>query len=94
MRGAKKSCGGTTVFETPIIIFFLARLGIVTPAFLLQKFKYAVVLAFVISAIVTPTPDMVTQTVFAAPMIVLYGISIVLAFFASPARRRKQDGRS
>src|ERR1051325_8527184 len=50
------------VFETPILIFFLARLGIVTPAFLLQKFKYAVVLAFIISAIVTPTPDMMTQT--------------------------------
>ena len=56
------------VFETPILIFFLARLGIVTPAFLLQKFKYAVVLSFVISAIVTPTPDMVTQAALAIPI--------------------------
>jgi sec-independent protein translocase protein TatC len=69
------------VFETPIIIFFLARLGIVTPAFLLQKFKYAVVFSFIIAAVVTPTPDMVTQSALAVPMILLYLIGIVVAFF-------------
>jgi sec-independent protein translocase protein TatC len=70
------------VFETPILIFFLARLGIVTPAFLIQKLKYAVVLAFIISAILTPTPDMVTQTFLAVPMILLYllGIGIAVLF--------------
>jgi len=68
------------VFETPILIFFLARFGIVTPAFLLQKFKYAVVLAFIIAAIVTPTPDMVTQTALALPMIALYLLGIAVAF--------------
>lgn len=68
------------VFETPILIFFLARLGIVTPAFLLQKFKYAVVLSFVISAIVTPTPDVVTQAALAVPMILLYLVGIGIAY--------------
>lgn len=68
------------VFETPILIFFLARLGIVTPAFLLQKFKYAVVLSFVVAAIVTPTPDMVTQTALALPMIGLYLLGVGIAF--------------
>jgi sec-independent protein translocase protein TatC len=68
------------VFETPILIFFLARLGIVTPAFLMQKSKYAIVLAFIISAIVTPTPDMVTQTFLAVPMIVLYYIGVAIAY--------------
>jgi len=68
------------VFETPILIFFLARLGIVTPAFLIQKAKYAVVLSFVIAAIVTPTPDMVTQSALAIPMIVLYFLGIGIAF--------------
>src|SRR5436190_9184952 len=70
------------VFETPILIFFLARLGIVTPAFLMQKFKYAVVLAFVIAAVVTPTPDMVTQSALAIPMILLYliGVGVAWAF--------------
>jgi len=68
------------IFETPILIFFLARLGIVTPAFLMQKFKYAVVLSFIISAIVTPTPDMVTQTFLAVPMIGLYLIGVLVAW--------------
>lgn len=68
------------VFETPILIFFLARLGIVTPAFLMQKFKYAVVIAFIVAAIVTPTPDMVTQTALALPMIGLYLLGILIAY--------------
>ena len=68
------------VFETPILIFFLARLGIVTPAFLMQKFKYAIVLSFVISAIVTPTPDIVTQAALAVPMILLYLIGVGVAY--------------
>ncbi|HKR62798.1 MAG TPA: twin-arginine translocase subunit TatC [Thermoanaerobaculia bacterium] len=68
------------VFETPIIIFFLARLGIVTPAFLLQKFKYAIVLSFVVAAIITPTPDAVTQSALAVPMILLYLIGVAVAY--------------
>lgn len=77
------ACG--LVFETPILIFFLARLGIVTPAFLMKKFKYAVVLSFVVAAIVTPTPDMVTQAALAVPMILLYLIGTGVAYvFAKP----------
>jgi sec-independent protein translocase protein TatC len=68
------------VFETPILIFFLARLGIVTPAFLMQKLKYAIVLAFIIAAVVTPTPDMVMQTALAVPMILLYLLGIGIAY--------------
>ena len=68
------------VFETPILIFFLARLGIVTPAFLMQKAKYAIVLSFIIAAVVTPTPDMVTQAALAIPMIVLYFLGVGVAF--------------
>jgi sec-independent protein translocase protein TatC len=68
------------VFETPLLIFFLARLGIVTPAFLMQKFKYAVVLSFVVAAVVTPTPDMVTQSALAVPMILLYLIGVGVAY--------------
>ena len=68
------------VFETPILIFFLARIGLVTPAFLMQKFKYAIVLSFVIAAVVTPTPDIVTQAALAVPMIVLYLIGVGVAY--------------
>ncbi len=75
------------VFETPILIFFLARLGIVTPAFLMQKFKYAIVLSFVVAAIVTPTPDIVTQAALAVPMIFLYLIGVGVAYvFAKPVK--------
>ena len=68
------------IFETPILIFFLARLGVVTPAFLMQKSKYAVVLAFIIAAIVTPSPDMVNQTALALPMIALYFLGVLIAW--------------
>lgn len=73
------------VFETPIFVFFLARIGIVTPAFLLQKFKYAVVIAFIFAAVITPTPDMVTQLALAIPMILLYLVGVGVAYvFAKP----------
>ena len=72
-----------------IIIFFLARLGLVTPQFLIRKFKYAVVLAFVIAAVVTPTPDVVTQAALAVPMILLYLIGVGVAYlFAKPTEAR------
>jgi sec-independent protein translocase protein TatC len=68
------------VFETPILIFFLARLGIVTPAFLMRGWKFAILFSFIIAAIVTPTPDMVTQTALAVPMIVLYFLGVLVAW--------------
>jgi sec-independent protein translocase protein TatC len=77
------------VFETPILIFFLAHLGIVTPGFLMRKIKYAIVLSFIVAAIVTPTPDMVTQTALALPMIGLYllGVGIAYLFGKKPAAK-------
>jgi sec-independent protein translocase protein TatC len=68
------------IFETPILIFFLARLGVVTPAFLLQKSKWAIVISFVVAAIVTPSPDPFNQTALALPMIALYFIGVGVAY--------------
>lgn len=68
------------IFETPILAYFLARLGIINHHFLFSKLKYAILIAFVVSAIITPTPDLVTQTILAVPMIALYLISIVIAW--------------
>ncbi|MGA7614620.1 MAG: twin-arginine translocase subunit TatC [Thermoanaerobaculia bacterium] len=76
----KMILGMGLIFETPILIFFLARLGIVTPAFLMQKFKYAVVVIFIIAAVITPTPDMVTQSALAVPMILLYLLGVLIAW--------------
>jgi sec-independent protein translocase protein TatC len=67
------------VFEMPILMFFLARMGLVTPGFLWRKFKYAILIIFILAAILTPTPDVVTQSLFAAPMVVLYLLSILIA---------------
>ncbi len=70
------------VFEMPMLIFFLARLGIVDARKLIRWFKWAVLLIFVAAAIITPTPDIATQTVFAVPMILLYllGIGVAAVF--------------
>jgi sec-independent protein translocase protein TatC len=70
------------VFEMPMLIFFLARLGIVDARKLIRWFKWAVFLIFVTAAIITPTPDIATQTVFAIPMILLYllGIGVAAVF--------------
>lgn len=68
------------VFEMPVLIFFLARMGVVTHRFLLRQFRYAVLLIFIIAAIITPTPDAATQTVFAVPMILLYLLGVLIAW--------------
>jgi sec-independent protein translocase protein TatC len=75
------------VFQIPVVIFVLARLGLVTPGLLLRGWKFAVVFCFVASAIITPTPDMVTQTALAAPMIGLYLLGVAVAYFFGKKRR-------
>jgi sec-independent protein translocase protein TatC len=75
------------VFQLPVVIFILARIGLVTAGFLLRQFKYAIMAAFVISAVITPTPDMVTQTLLALPMVALYALGIAVAWLFGKARR-------
>jgi sec-independent protein translocase protein TatC len=70
--------GMGVVFQMPILTFFLARMGLITTGFLLRKFKYAILIIFILAAILTPTPDIVTQSLFAAPMVVLYLLSILV----------------
>ena len=72
------ACG--FVFQLPTIVFFLARVGVVTGGFLVRHFKYAVLAIFIFAAVLTPTGDPVTLTLMAAPMIVLYGLSILIAW--------------
>ena len=67
-------------FELPIIIYFLTKLGLVTPAFLRKYRKYAIVLVLIIAAIVTP-PDVVSQTIVAIPMLLIYEASIFISVF-------------
>jgi sec-independent protein translocase protein TatC len=67
------------VFETPVIITFLSRLGIVTPQWLAGKRKWAFIGAFLLAAIITPTMDPINQSLVAVPLVVLYEISIWLS---------------
>lgn len=67
------------VFQVPVVIFVLAQVGLVTAGFLIRQFKWAVLVAFIVAAVVTPTPDMVTQTLLALPMIALYVLGIGVA---------------
>jgi len=70
------------VFELPVIAFFLAKIGIVSHQWLGRQRKWAFVLAFVLAAIITPTPDPINQTIVAVPIILLYELSIWLAWVA------------
>ncbi len=67
------------IFELPIVIIFFTRLGIVTPKTLAKNRKYAILLAFIVAAILTPTPDAFNQTLMAVPMIALYEIGILVS---------------
>jgi sec-independent protein translocase protein TatC len=78
------------VFQIPVVIFVLARIGLVTPRLLLRGWKFAIMGAFVVSAFITPSPDMVNQTMLALPMIGLYVLGVTVAWlFGKP---RKDDG--
>jgi sec-independent protein translocase protein TatC len=75
------------VFQIPVVIFVLARIGLVTAKLLLKAWKFAILGAFIISAVITPTPDVVTQTALAAPMIGLYLLGVLVAWLFGRKRR-------
>jgi sec-independent protein translocase protein TatC len=77
---SKVILGLGVVFELPVLIGFLARLGVVGHRFLLRHFRWAVLAIFVIAAIITPTPDIPTQCVFALPMVGLYLLGVLVAW--------------
>lgn len=67
------------IFELPLVITLLSRIGIVSPKFLSKNRKYAILIAFVVAAFLTPTPDMFNQALMAVPIIVLYEAGIVMS---------------
>ena len=76
------------IFEMPAVILVLARMGLATAGFLWRNIKYAILLIFIASAVITPTGDPMTQALMAGPMIALYLFSIVLAWIFGKRRRR------
>lgn len=72
------------MFELPIIIFLLARMGVVTPRFLMRNFRWAVLIIFIVAAVITPTPDVVNLCLFAVPTILLYLLGVGAAALVGP----------
>ena len=81
------------IFELPILVFFLALMGIVNAGWMWRNFRYSILVIFIIAAIVTPTTDILNMCIFAAPMVALYVISIGIAWLVHPAQRRKRQER-
>ncbi len=78
------------IFELPLVILFLTQIGLVTPKFLTQNRKYAILLMFIVSAILTP-PDIFTQFILAIPVLILYEISIWLSKLVWSRRKRRNE---
>lgn len=81
------------VFQLPVLLAILARLNLVTPEFLTRNRKYAVLIIFIVAAVLTP-PDPVSQLIMAAPLLALYEVSLVIVRFLTRRHRREGVGRS
>ena len=86
---AKIMLGFGLAFELPMVVYFLAYAKLVTDKTLLDFFRYAIVLIFIIAAILTP-PDVITQMLMAAPLIILYGASILVAKAINPYKEDEE----
>ncbi len=80
-------------FELPVLIFFLALFGIVTPRFLWRNIRYAILAVFLVAAIICPSPDPWTMCIYAIPMLALYLLGIGVAWWVHPARRKAKEAK-
>lgn len=80
------------IFEMPILIFFLALMGVVSAGWMWRNIRYAVLAIFIVAGAIAP-PDMISMCVFAAPMLVLYAVSIAIAWFVHPTQRKAREAR-
>lgn len=79
------------VFQMPTVVLFLARMGVITARFMIKNFKYAILIIFILAAVLTPTADAIVQTAMAGPMIGLYLISIGLAWLFGKKKSSNDD---
>ena len=80
------ACG--VLFELPIVIYFLSKLGLVTPAFLRKYRKYTLIIVLILAAIITP-PDIISQIIVTIPIMILYEISILISYFVQRKELKK-----
>src|ERR1700688_3738275 len=81
------------IFEMPILVFFLALMGIVSAGWMWRNLRYSILVIFIIAAIITPTTDILNMCIFAAPMIGLYLASIGIAWLVHPKQRKARAER-
>jgi sec-independent protein translocase protein TatC len=87
----KASClSSGFIFELPVIIYFLTKLGLVTPEFLKTYRKYALVLVLILAAVITP-PDIISQVIVAIPMVILYEVSIKISKFIIKKQQKEEE---
>jgi len=89
----KMMLGMVVVFQMPTLVYFLAKLRLVTARFLWRHMKYAILIIFIVAALLTSSTDAWTQTMFALPMIGLYLISIGIAWIVGPKRDKDEPSR-
>ena len=83
--------GSGLAFQLPLVIYFLAQIGLVTAVYLRKMIKYAVVIIFIVAGIITPGPDVISQLAVAVPLLLLYFISIFLAARVDKRRAREDQ---
>ena len=77
-------------FELPILVFFLAIFGIVDAPFMIRHSRYAILIIFIVAAVICPAPDPISMCIFASPMLLLYVLSIGVAYIFNPKRRENK----
>ena len=83
--------GLAVMFQLPIVIFMLSQLGVVTPRFLMRHFRWAVLIIIVLSAVITPTPDVVNMTIVAGPTLLLYLVGVGASALVQRRRKRLEE---
>jgi sec-independent protein translocase protein TatC len=78
-------------FELPVVTFFLARLGLVTHQMMLHYTRYAVLAIFILAAVLTPGPDIASQLLMAGPLLILYALSILVAYVFARERVPEEE---
>jgi len=79
------------LFQFPVIVFFLTKIGVITPGWLVKNRKYALLIIFILAALLTPGPDPISQCLMGIPVYILYELSIIVSRFARPSREREKD---
>jgi sec-independent protein translocase protein TatC len=83
----KMLLGFAVIFQMPTVVLFLARMGVVTAGFMLRHTKYAVLVIFILGAVLSPGGDIVSQALMAGPMLALYILSIGIAWIVAPRKK-------